>query len=50
MKPPEIVTATQAELNELLTLARTSFPQKLYHLHSVKQGCRLNDIHLCRSL
>ena len=32
MKPPEIVTATQAELDELLTLARTSFPQKQYQL------------------
>ena len=32
MKPPEIVTATQAELDELLTLAKTSFPQKQYQL------------------
>ncbi len=32
MKEPELVTATQQELNELLTLARTSFPTKQYEL------------------
>ena len=32
MKPPEIVNATQAELDELLMLARTSFPSKQYEL------------------
>ena len=32
MKEPEFVTATQEELDELLTLARTSFPTKQYEL------------------
>ena len=32
MKEPELVTATQEELDELLTLARTSFPTKQYEL------------------
>ena len=32
MKPPEIVNATQAELDELLMLARTSFPARQYEL------------------
>ena len=31
-KDPEIVTATREEINELLTLARTSFPTKQYEL------------------
>lgn len=31
-KDPEIVTATREELDELLTLARTSFPTKQYEL------------------
>lgn len=32
MKEPELVTATQQELDELLELARTSFPDKQYKL------------------
>jgi len=32
MKEPELVTATQQELDELLALARTSFPDKQYKL------------------
>ena len=32
MKEPECVTATQEQLDELLTLARTSFPTKQYEL------------------
>jgi transposase len=32
MKEPEIVTATQEELDELLTLARTTFPSRQYEL------------------
>ena len=32
MKEPELVSATQEELDELLTLARTSFPTKQYEL------------------
>ena len=32
MKRPEIVSATQAELDEILALARTSFPDKQYKL------------------
>lgn len=32
MKQPELVTATQEELDELLTLAKTSFPDKQYKL------------------
>lgn len=32
MKEPELVTATQEELDELLTLAKTSFPSKQYEL------------------
>jgi hypothetical protein len=31
-KDPEIVTATREEIDELLTLARTSFPTKQYEL------------------
>ena len=37
MKPPEIVTATREEIDELLTLARTSFPTKQYEL--LEGGC-----------
>lgn len=32
MKPPEIINATQAELDELLMLAKTSFPSRQYEL------------------
>ena len=32
MKDPEVVTATREEIDELLTLARTSFPTKQYEL------------------
>ena len=32
MKEPELVNASQAELDELLTLAKTSFPDKQYKL------------------
>ena len=32
MKEPELVTATQQELDEILQLARTSFPDKQYKL------------------
>ena len=32
MKEPELVTATQEQLDELLTLAKTSFPSKQYEL------------------
>lgn len=32
MKDPEVVTATREEIDELLTLARTSFPKKQYEL------------------
>jgi transposase len=32
MKQPEVVTATQAELDEILALARTSFPPRQYQL------------------
>jgi len=32
MKPPEIVNATQAELDELLMLAKASFPARQYEL------------------
>jgi len=32
VKEPELVSATQAELDELLTLAKTSFPDKQYKL------------------
>lgn len=32
MKQPELVSATQEELDELLTLAKTSFPDKQYKL------------------
>ena len=34
MKEPELVNASQAELDELLTLAKTSFPDKQYKLLS----------------
>ena len=32
MKRPELVNATQAELDELLTLAKTTFPTRQYEL------------------
>jgi len=32
MKEPELVTATQQELDEILALAKTSFPQRQYQL------------------
>ncbi len=32
MKEPELVTATQEEPDEILALARTSFPPKQYQL------------------
>ena len=32
MKEPELVTATQQELDEILALAKTSFPRKHYEL------------------
>ena len=32
MKEPELVTATQEELDEILTLARTTFPERQYRL------------------
>ena len=32
MKEPELVTATQDELDELLRLAKTNFPTKQYEL------------------
>ena len=32
MKEPELVSATQDELDELTTLAKTSFPDKQYEL------------------
>ena len=32
MKEPELVSATQDELDEILQLARTSFPDKQYQL------------------
>ena len=32
MKPPEVVNATQAELDEILALAKTSFPSRQYEL------------------
>jgi hypothetical protein len=32
MKPPAVVTATPAELDEILALAKTSFPSRQYEL------------------
>lgn len=32
MKPPELVSATQAELDEILALAKAAFPQQQYEL------------------
>lgn len=32
MKPPELVSATQAELDEILALAKAAFPQPQYEL------------------
>ena len=32
MKPPELINATQAELDELLALAKTTFPARQYQL------------------
>ena len=40
MKEPALVTATQQELDELLALARTSFPHKQYQLLEGVLGSR----------